>query len=142
MQKRIYKSRKDKIIDGVCGGLARYLEIDPVLVRLLWALLIFLGGTGIILYIIAMIIMPREPLEEASSETRSSAVSEGSNSDERIDSRTRVVIAAALIFFGIAFLLSTFTTLFIFSGAFWKVFVGVVLIAGGGYIVFRSFGRK
>ncbi len=142
MQKRIYKSRRDKIIDGVCGGLAKYLEIDPVLVRLLWTLLIFLGGTGIILYIIAMIIMPREPLEETLSEIGTPAKERTASADDRVDNRSRIVIAAALIFFGIAFLLSTFTTFFIFSGSFWKVFVGIVLVAGGGYLVFRAFERK
>jgi phage shock protein C len=59
--KRLYKSRTDRMIDGVCGGIAKYLNLDPTLVRIAWVLLTLLGGSGILLYIIAMIIMPKEP---------------------------------------------------------------------------------
>jgi phage shock protein C len=50
------------MIDGVCGGVAAYFSIDPTLVRILWVLLAVLGGSGFILYIAAMIIMPKEPV--------------------------------------------------------------------------------
>lgn len=59
--KKLYKSRTDRMIDGVCGGVAKYFELDPTLVRIAWVVLTFLGGSGILLYIIAMIIMPKEP---------------------------------------------------------------------------------
>ena len=59
--KRLYRSRKDKILGGVCGGIANYFEIDPVIVRLLWILLTLASfGIGIIVYIIAWIIIPLE----------------------------------------------------------------------------------
>jgi phage shock protein C len=47
---------------GVAGGLARYLDLDPSLVRIVWALLVFAGGAGILLYIVAAIVIPEEPL--------------------------------------------------------------------------------
>ena len=56
--KRLYRSEKDKIIGGVCGGIAEYFDIDPVIVRLIWLLFIFCG-IGIIAYIIAWIIIPK-----------------------------------------------------------------------------------
>lgn len=59
--KRLYKSRTDRMIDGVCGGIAHYLNLDPTLVRIAWVLLTLLGGSGILLYFIAMIVMPKEP---------------------------------------------------------------------------------
>lgn len=59
--KRVYRSRTDKKIAGVCGGLAKYFDVDPVIVRLLWIFLLFFGGAGIILYIIAWIVIPLEP---------------------------------------------------------------------------------
>lgn len=59
--KRLYRSGKEKILGGVCGGIAEYLQIDPVLVRLLWIGFCFLWGAGIILYIIAWVIIPRNP---------------------------------------------------------------------------------
>ncbi len=59
--KKLYKSRTERMIDGVCGGVAKYFNLDPTLVRIAWVLLTFLGGSGIILYIVAMIVMPKEP---------------------------------------------------------------------------------
>lgn len=60
--KRLYKSRTDRMIDGVCGGVAKYFNLDPTLVRIAWVLLTLLGGSGILLYIAAMIVVPKEPL--------------------------------------------------------------------------------
>jgi phage shock protein C len=59
--KRLYRSGKDKMLGGVCGGIAEYLGVDPVLIRLLWILAIFAWGSGILAYIIAWIIIPRNP---------------------------------------------------------------------------------
>ena len=58
MDKRLYKSKENKMIDGVCGGIAEYFNMDPTLVRLGWVLFCALGGSGIIAYIIAAIIIP------------------------------------------------------------------------------------
>ena len=62
MEKRLYKSNQNKMIDGVCGGIAEYFGIDPTVVRLLWALFSLMGGSGILAYIIAAIIIPRNPV--------------------------------------------------------------------------------
>lgn len=59
--RRLYKSRTERMIDGVCGGIAQYFDLDPTLVRIAWVILTLLGGSGIILYIAAMIIIPKEP---------------------------------------------------------------------------------
>lgn len=61
MKKRLYKSRENKMIDGVYGGIAEYFSIDPTLVRLGWVLFCTLGGSGVIAYIIGAIIIPRRP---------------------------------------------------------------------------------
>ena len=58
MKKRLYKSRTDKKLDGVCAGIAEYFNIDPTLVRLAWVIFTLAGGSGLIAYIIAAIIMP------------------------------------------------------------------------------------
>lgn len=50
------------MLDGVCGGLAEYFGLDPSLVRLGWVVFCLLGGSGIIAYVIAMIIIPRNPV--------------------------------------------------------------------------------
>jgi len=65
---RLYKSRKNRVIDGVCGGLGEYLDIDPTLIRVGWVILTLLWGTGIVAYLVAMIVMPRRAEEEVESE--------------------------------------------------------------------------
>ena len=62
MNKRLYKSRNDKMLDGVCGGIAEYFDIDPTLVRLIWAVF-GATGSGILAYIIAAVIIPTRPAE-------------------------------------------------------------------------------
>ena len=62
MEKRLYKSNQNKMIDGVCGGIAEYFGVDPTVVRLLWALFSLMGGSGILAYILAAIIIPRNPV--------------------------------------------------------------------------------
>lgn len=59
-QTRLYRSEKDRKIAGVAGGLAEYFNVDSSLVRLLWVLAAFMGGTGIFAYIIACFIIPEE----------------------------------------------------------------------------------
>jgi phage shock protein C len=61
--KRLYRSRTHKVIGGVAGGIGEYLDIDPVLVRILFIVAFFAGGFGILAYIIAWIIIPEQPKE-------------------------------------------------------------------------------
>lgn len=57
--KRLYRSGKNSIIAGVCGGLGEYFDIDPVIIRLLWIVFSLAYGCGIIAYLIAWIIIPK-----------------------------------------------------------------------------------
>jgi len=57
--KKLYKSETDKMIAGVCGGIAEYLNIDATLVRLGFVILSIIGGSGILAYIAAAVIIPR-----------------------------------------------------------------------------------
>lgn len=61
MEKKLYKSSKDKKLDGVCAGLGEYFNIDPTVIRLAWVIFCLLGGSGILAYIIAAIVIPRNP---------------------------------------------------------------------------------
>ena len=60
MKKKLYKIENGKKIDGDCGGIAEYFDIDPTLVRIAWILFTACAGSGIIAYIIAAIVMPRK----------------------------------------------------------------------------------
>ena len=63
MSKKLYKSNTNKMLEGVCGGIAEYFGVDPTIVRLAWVVFYALGGSGILAYIIAAIIIPSAPLE-------------------------------------------------------------------------------
>ena len=60
-EKKLYRASIDKKICGVCGGIAEYFGIDPALVRVGWVLFCVLGGSGVLAYIIAAMIIPRNP---------------------------------------------------------------------------------
>lgn len=68
MQKKLYRSRDNRMIAGVCGGLGEYFEIDPTLIRLAMAFFSLWSGGGILLYFIAWFLIPEAP-EEAEDQT-------------------------------------------------------------------------
>ncbi|KUK86086.1 MAG: Phage shock protein C, PspC [candidate division TA06 bacterium 34_109] len=84
--KKLYRSRKDRKIAGVCGGIAEYFNIDSTIVRLLAVITIFFGGGGIIAYIISWIIIPEEPLVEESYATDNKK----NNKDKQNQSQTTI----------------------------------------------------
>jgi len=59
MARRLYKSSTSKILFGVCGGIAEYFDIDPIITRIILLLFTLLGGSGILAYIICAILMPK-----------------------------------------------------------------------------------
>jgi phage shock protein C len=64
--KRLYRSRKDRIVGGVCGGLGEHIDVDPSIIRLVWVIVTLVSlGIGIIVYLIAWIIIPESPDESA-----------------------------------------------------------------------------
>jgi phage shock protein C len=74
--KRLFRSRTDVMLGGVCGGLAKYLSVDPTVVRLVFVLLLFIGGGGFWIYLVLWLITPVEPRIESGEvvEVRSSKV--------------------------------------------------------------------
>ena len=62
MEKKLYRSTQNKMIAGVCSGLAEYINIDPTIIRVIWAL-IGLTGTGLIAYLVCALIIPEKPTD-------------------------------------------------------------------------------
>jgi len=83
--KKLYRSRKDTKIAGVCGGIAEYFNVDSNIIRLLAVLTIFFGGGGIIAYIIAWIIIPLEPVEDESSDKQTTRSREENQAETIVD---------------------------------------------------------
>ncbi len=139
MAKKIYRSRKDSIIAGVCGGIAEYFEIDSTLVRLLFVLVVLLGGVGILAYIIAWVIIPQNPEQTINddAEYKQSYHTETDGVDNLDNHRRNVWGGIILIALGLFFLLRSVWPRLI-SIRFWPV----ILIVAGIILMFQSFYRK
>jgi len=132
MAKKLYRSRKDSMIAGVCGGIAEYLDIDSTLVRLAAILIVFLGGVGIITYIIAWIIIPKKPEQINDYGQEYNQEREINTDQDNVDKyhQKDFWIALILIFSGLFFLLRNFFPRFILV-KFWPILliiIGIVLI--------------
>ncbi|MBI3587167.1 MAG: PspC domain-containing protein [Ignavibacteriales bacterium] len=111
MTKRLYRSQKDKVIAGVAGGVAEYLNIDPVLVRIGFIVTTFMGGFGFLTYIIAWIVIPEgpvgEPMQTPTDSTTGTTPPQQEFRRER-DRRGSVVGGLVLIVMGSLFLADNF----------------------------------
>lgn len=138
MGKRLYRSQKNKMLGGVAGGLGDYLNMDPVLVRIIFVVALFLNGTGLLLYIILWIVVPQASTEQDSNnfiETDSSPNVKEADYAAKTSSNTsngtgRVVAGLLLIGVGTIFLIDRFFPHFDFSDIlpFLIIVLGIALI--------------
>ena len=63
MREKLFRSRKDRVIGGICGGLAEYFGIDPIIIRIIFVVLVIGKGVGVLAYIILWVVLPEEPIE-------------------------------------------------------------------------------
>lgn len=150
MYKKLYRSVTDKMVGGVCGGLAEYFAVDPVIVRLIFVLAVIFGGSGIIAYIILWIIIPQKPYiitpfnyEQPKPESNSEQKTDEKKSEnsqfnlnivnEKPQNNRSVYAGVFLILLGGIFLLDNFVPHFHF-GDFWPL----VLIGLGIAIILNS----
>ncbi len=131
--RRLHRSRSNHIIGGVCGGLGDYFDIDPVLVRLIWLILILFGGVGLFLYLIAWVIIPVE-LDSAGQV----------KSEPPGYSRGRLWWGLALVLMGVFLWGSQYRIIYwpIIPGVHLhsRDFVPLILVLVGGYLLL-AFGR-
>ena len=133
--RRLYKSRRDRMIDGVCGGIAEYFEVDPTIVRILWVLLTLLGGSGFILYIVAMIIMPVNPEHIGAASTAGPAAS---RTDRRRFWGLLLILVGALILFANFGLFAAFHWWHLS----WDVIFPIVLVLLGFWLIYVHTNRS
>ena len=140
--KKLYRSRENAMIGGVCAGLAEYFNIDPSLTRLATVLLIFPGGLSFWAYIVAWIIIPQKPLGEITSESTDAAEDETEQAGDEMKvekdqqgDKTRFVAGIILIALGLFFLMNTLNIFVWFS--FFKLWP-IVLIVIGAVILIRG----
>ena len=135
--KRMYRSRQDKIIAGVCGGIAEFYNIDPVWVRLIAVLLVLAKGLGIILYIVLWIVMPKNPSQKSTRDTKAEIAAAKFAKKAATIEQTKPGMAAKvfgiiLVVAGMIFLLQNLLHWFD-----WQYGVAVVLILLGMFLLFR-----
>ncbi len=150
--KRLYKSRKNKVIDGVCGGIAEYFDADPVLVRVIFVLLAFAGGSAIIAYIVGMIIIPVRSLEEEAAAAQDNkdlqtTGSQGEKQKEFSGTGGALVVGIALVFLGAMFVLKNFDffnfyPFYWLRHHFWEYFIPGLLIVTGVVLIRKSSEKK
>ena len=131
MNKRLYRSRKDVMIAGVCGGMAEYFDIDPVIVRLLTVLLVFAGGAAILIYLLGWLIIPKAP--EGNEAVVTTEETPSSEASEDKGNRGRLLAGVILLILGFIFLASNFMPWFQF-GKLWPL----LLIVIGIVVLFKS----
>lgn len=145
MYKKLYRSVTDKMIGGVCGGLAEYFAIDPVIVRLIFVLAVIFGGSGILAYIILWIVIPQKPYiitpfnneqtKNNSTATNDEKKTENAQSNmnfgyDKPQNNKTIFAGAFLIVLGGIFLLDNFVPRFHF-GDFWPLILiglGIAII--------------
>jgi len=99
MPERLYRSSTDRVLGGVCGGVAKYFDRDPLLVRILCVVLCIVWGAGILAYIIAWILIPEEPTAEAETGPEEPKEREGGKEVKR--NNGLIAIGAILIALGV-----------------------------------------
>jgi phage shock protein C len=102
VRERLYRSRDDRMLFGVAGGIAEWLDLDSAIVRLVWALLVLFGGAGLLLYIVAAIVMPEEPLEDAAAAPISPAMGQAATNAAGSDTAIPGVASGAGTGVGVA----------------------------------------
>ena len=154
MEKRLYRSRSDRMLWGVCGGLAKYFDVDPTIVRVIAVLTIFLGSFGIWAYIILAIVVPLEgskatepkdtikenveEMKETASklgrEIQSTLKGEKGELEEvaKMQHRRRNILGIILVVLGILFILGNFNLFWWFN---WGNLWPIILVAIGVLII-------
>ncbi|MGB9553640.1 MAG: PspC domain-containing protein [bacterium] len=127
--KKWYRSRRDRMIAGVCGGLAELLGVDSTLVRFIWGISVFFGGFGIFAYILAMIIIPEAPEGELPIQNKASS------SISNVE--WGVIFGLFVIFFGLLLLLGNIFDWRIWNWG-WRITLPLILIGFGIYFIVRA----
>jgi phage shock protein PspC (stress-responsive transcriptional regulator) len=131
--KKLYRSRKDKMLGGVAGGIAEYFEIDPVILRIIFAVTFFVFGGGLLAYIIMWIIIPQEPLVIINNDLHEGPKTTGP--DPQVERKSNInqtgsTGGAVLIVIGVLFLLHNFHPIFHFRH-YWPL---IIIAIGAGLL--------
>lgn len=142
MEKKLMRSRRVKVFGGVCGGLASYFNIDPILVRVIFVVLAITRGIGLLLYIILWIVVPEEPFELAypfnpdppNNPDQPNNSTNNLNDLYQVEKRSssgRLIFGIVLIAIGLLFMVERYFFIFDFS----DIFPIVLIIIGASLLI-------
>lgn len=142
MERRLYRSRKNRIVAGVAGGLGEYFDIDPVLIRVIFVVATLASGVGFLAYIVLWIVVPYERFEFQQSAASAEGDSNMGHDAEAYGRRNRkqrgnVVGGMVLIFLGVLFLAQNYIPDFHFSDT-WPL----LLVAIGAGLIISAMRRE
>lgn len=133
MSQKIHRSRFDRVLAGVAGGVAKHFNLDPILIRVIFLVMALVGGGGLVAYIILWVLLPEEPLNTSFSEGDTTDMNEN-NSTPSVSSQSGSIIAGAiLILLGSLFLADELLPDFDFS-KYWPL----LLIGVGAALLFTA----
>lgn len=141
MARKLYRSRTESMIAGVCGGLAEYFNVDPTLVRLAAVALTLAGGSGILAYLIFWFVVPLKPLP-ASIADKEQIPSAGVAETETVPQETTsaaLFVGILLVVLGIIFLVGNFIS---FAWISFHKLWPLILIAIGIFVLMKGTGRR
>ncbi len=148
--KKFYRSRTDRVLFGVCGGLGQYFKVDPILFRLFFVLLLFVEGSGILLYLVMVLVTQEEPGAPESSDRnlekeidelggridqKAKQVSQNANIDEKSIRESRNILGIFIVIIGLFFLArQVMPLMWLDMDLVWALAIVVI----GLYIIFKK----
>lgn len=123
---RLYRSRTNRVIAGVCGGLGDYFHIDPTLIRIAFVAIAFGGGAGVLAYLIMMFVIPEQPADQVTTSVPTPPSS-------KVAGNGRLIVGLALILVG----LMSFGNMFAWWFFRWNYFWPLIVVAIGVLILIR-----
>ncbi len=147
--RRLYRSERDRVIAGVCGGLGEYFDVDPVLIRLIFIVIFLFGGSGIVAYIIMWVLIPTESsikenlsseeyIRKNSDELKDKAETFAKDISHSVDHENgRIIIGVFIALIGVCFLSTNFGFFPLFD--IWKLWPLVLVVIG--FILIFKFKR-
>lgn len=141
--RRLYRSRTERQVAGVAGGLAEYLGIDPTIIRFVWLVSILFGGAGALAYLVMAIVLPEETAQHAASKPPAAQRGATLRAWAGRDSNRGLLWGGILVAIGILFLLSNFDVIPLRAlwRTFWQLFWPAVLIGMGIILLLGISGR-
>mgnify|MGYP003810696539 CR=1 FL=1 len=133
--KKLYRSRKERVIGGVCGGIGVYFGIDPTLIRVIWVAALLMAGTGLMAYIVAWLVIPEEPAGEETSVASRPRV----ECCKHFPVKLELVIGIFILALGIFLLLPNLGFL---SEYIWRFFWPALIILSGVMLMLLAVSKK